>query len=462
MKYPGGMRSLRVPSALLVLAAVACSKDDVSTTSEPSDAGVTPAPTSTTPTPNEDSGSPGVDAGPSDAGVDAPPPFEPTFFDLNHVLSTGQSLSVGSQGTPILSTTQPYDNKMFATGVRAGGTGLTSLVPLVETGVETMSAGMSTLITSLAETETLKGKPAPKNTHRLLVSCHGIGGTAYAGLKKGTSAFTNGMAQATAGQALAKAAGMTYVVRAVTNVHGESDHIAQNAQYEQNLVEWQKDYETDVTAITGQKEPIPMLHTQMSSWTKYGQATSIIPSAQLAASVKSNGKIVMVGPKYFLAYAPDGVHLNAAGYRHMGEYYAKVYRHVILVGKTWEPVRPKSITRAGNVIRVVFHVPSPPLVFDTTLVSAIANQGFEYTDDSGAPPAITKVSLDGPDAVKIELAAAPTGGGQRVRYAFTGTAGAIGGPTAGPRGNLRDSDATPSKNGSPLYDWAVHFDEPVP
>ena len=460
------MRPLRASAALALAVSVAfaCGGDDE--TPAPSatpDAGIAPGPDASA---GDDGGWTTPDAGADgavDATPDAPPPFEPAWFALNHVLSTGQSLSVGSQGTPILSTTQPFENVMFVTGVRAGGTGLTSFVPLVETGVETMSAGMSSLITDLARNDTLKGKPAPKNDHRLLVSCHGVGGTAYVGLKKGTVAYQNGMAQVTAGMALAKAASLTYVVRAVTNVHGESDHVAMNATYEQDLVDWQKDYETDVKAATGQTEPIPMFHTQMSSWTKYGQATSAIPQAQLDASTKSGGKIVMVGPKYFLSYVADGVHLSAQGYRHMGEYYAKAYRRVVLEGKAWEPVRPKTVTLAGDTIRVVFHVPTPPLVFDTTLVAAAANRGFEYTDDSGAPPAIASVALDGPDAVTIKLAAAPSAAAKkRVRYAFTGVAGATGGPTTGARGTLRDSDATPSRNGSPLWNWAVHFDAPVP
>ncbi len=459
------MRPLRVSAALALATSVAlaCGGDDETPAPASSDAGVPSTPDASG---GGDGASPVVDAGNDsaiDAGPDAPPPFEPAYFALNHVLSTGQSLSVGSQGTPILSTTQPFENVMFVTGVRAGGAGLTSFVPLVETGVETMSAGMSSLITDLARSEALKGLPAPKNDHRLLVSCHGIGGTAYVGLKKGTVAYQNGMAQVAAGMALAKAASLTYVVRAVTNVHGESDHVAMNAAYEQDLVDWQKDYETDVKAATGQTEPIPMFHTQMSSWTKYGQATSAIPQAQLDASTKSAGKIVMVGPKYFLAYVADGVHLSSQGYRHMGEYYAKAYRRVVLEGKAWEPVRPKTVSLAGDTVRVVFHVPAPPLAFDTTLVAAAVNQGFEYTDDSGAPPAIASVTLDGPDAVKIKLAAAPSAAAKkRIRYAFTGVAGATGGPTTGARGNLRDSDATPSRNGSPLWNWAVHFDAPIP
>jgi hypothetical protein len=36
------------------------------------------------------------------------------------------------------------------------------------------------------------------------------------------------------------------------------------------------------------------------------------------------------------------------------------------------------------------------------------------------------------------------------------------GTPQGARGNLRDSDDTPSRSGSPLYNWAVRFDVAVP
>ena len=45
-----------------------------------------------------------------------------------------------------------------------------------------------------------------------------------------------------------------------------------------------------------------------------------------------------------------------------------------------------------------------------------------------------------------------------VRYAYTGAPGAVAGATTGPRGNLRDSDATPSLYGYALYNWAIHFE----
>lgn len=379
------------------------------------------------------------------------PPEAPGAGGLNHVLCTGQSLSTGTGGRPVLSTAQPFDALMFAAGVRpAADAGLDDLAPLVESGQETMSTSFAALVHELGG-----------ERHRLLVSCHGVGGIAYAGLKKGTPPYARGLDQVAAGARLARARGLPYVVRAVTNVHGETDHVLQNADYAKNLADWQADYERDVRAITGQTEPIPMLHSQVSSWTKFGHATSGIPSAQLAASIASGGKLVMVGPKYHLAYARDGIHLSNDGYRAMGEMYAKVYRRVVLEGKRWEPLRPLSATLAGDTIRVVFHVPAPPLVLDTDLVAKVDAYGFEYTDDSASPPTIAAVALDGPDAVKIRLSAPPTAAGRRVRYAFTGAPNAKGGPREGPRGNLRDSDDTRSRLGVPLHDWAVHFDETV-
>ncbi|HEY8076836.1 MAG TPA: hypothetical protein VIF62_22070, partial [Labilithrix sp.] len=134
---------------------------------------------------------------------------------------------------------------------------------------------------------------------------------------------------------------------------------------------------------------------------------------------------------------------------------------VVLEHGTWEPVRPKSITRDGRTITIAFHVPAPPLVFDTKLVSDPGNFGFEWVDDASSA-VIESVALAGADRVAIKLSAAPTGEHRRIRYAWSAKPGAHAGPQTGPRGNLRDSDATPSLHGYALFDWCVHFDEPVP
>ena len=448
---------------LAALAFAACSKDDnssgpkasIGTSSSSSSSGSSGA-LSGADAGDDDTTTPPGDAGGKDGGDPVLRPFK--SYDINHVLSTGQSLSVGAQGAPPLSTTQPLKNVMFKAGAIAGSTNLDTLVPLVEANVETMSSSLANLSAQIASEEF-------KVNHDLLVSVHGVGGFSYAQLKKGQPAFTNGIAQATAGVAAAKGLGKTYVVRAVTNVHGETDHNLLSTTYQQDIATWQSDYETDVKAITKQTEPIPMLHTQMSSFTKLGGAagssTSRIPLDQLAVHVASNGKTVLVGPKYHLPYVGDGVHLSNEGYRHMGEDYAKVYRRIVLEGKKWEPVRPSSITRSGKTITVKFFVPAPPLVLDDVNVTNPADFGFEIAQDGGAPN-IVSVDVTAADTVTIELSGEPTGQNRRLRYAFTGTPLASGGPKTGARGNLRDSDATKSRSGYKLWNWCVHFDEVLP
>ena len=400
--------------------------------------------------------------------VESAPAAAPSAFvprDVNHVLVTGQSLAIGVSGAPALSLSQPFGNLMFNTGVMAGGEGLEAFEPLVEGDnipgskaiVETMSSAFANLASELA-------RAGGGDAHDILMSVHASGAKPYARLKRGSKAYDNGMAQVAAGRDIAKRLGKSYVVRAVVNVHGEADHAEKSARYSADLLQWQADYEKDVRALTGQVEPVPMFQTQISSWTKMmkGTETSAIPGAQLEAHVKSGGRVVLVGPKYHLQYVKDGVHLTSEGYRHMGEDYAKAYRRVVVEGKRWEPLRPVSTTREGAIITVKFAVPSPPIVLDTSLVSDPGSYGFEYSDTSASSPSITKVEVTAPDTVVVTLSAVPTGDDRHLRYAFTGVRGAPSGPKTGARGNLRDSDATRSRSGHRLYNWCVHFDEPVP
>ena len=103
------------------------------------------------------SGSSGGNGAP-DGGDPGTPAVPYVDFAVNHVLVTGQSNSVANSGTPVLSTTQPYSNVMFNTGVmpmtQCDGVGCrafdppSSFVPLVEGdnffgyGVETSGADL--------------------------------------------------------------------------------------------------------------------------------------------------------------------------------------------------------------------------------------------------------------------------------------------------------------------------------
>jgi hypothetical protein len=483
-------------------AVVACSDDHAASSSASpsfpsSQANQTPGtsspnaqPTITTTPALPDSGV--VAGGDSDAGAPEVP-YRYVPYDINHVLSTGQSNCVANDGKPILSKTQPYGNLMFDTGVMPASScdrdGCSiyvepkSFVPLVEGDtffypVETMSSGLANEVSKLG-----LAMAAPID-HDMLVSVHGRSGNSYLCLRKGgcdwwpdahyVRPFDDAMKEVADAKRLADAAGKSYVVRAVTAIHGENDHYAYAAgkpafpmpgtdgvstlnDYGDALLEWQRDYEDSVKAITNQTVPVPLFISQYSHWNNV--PTSVIPYMQLDAHLRSKGKVTIVGPTYVLPYSSDCLHFTGEGERHLGEYFAKVYSRTILEGKRWEPLRPISVTISGNIVTAKFLVPSPPLVFDTTLVSDPGHYGFEWFDDSGHPPAISGVEIIGTDTVQVTLASAPTGNDKRLRYAYTFSGCAGSGTIA--RGNLRDSDATPSQAGYELYNWSVHFDQPV-
>jgi len=373
---------------------------------------------------------------------------------LHHILGTGQSLSEGWNGGPPLTTTQPFNNLMLS-GV--GQTG-TELVPLIE-GPNLHSALVETISSALGNT---LAALSPQTNYTSIVTRNGEGSQAYVNLKKGTTWYNKGMGQIQKAQAASTNMGHTYQVAAVTTVHGESDHVANNGPYYAGyLKEWQADYQADARALTGQTNSVPLFFCQMSSHTKYNSTTSLIPGAQLWASEISRD-LTLVCPKYFLTYS-DGVHLNAQSYRHLGEYYGKALKRVLVDHLPWDPLKPVKITQSGATITVDFAVPVPPLAIDTTLVLAQTNYGFEYADDASSAT-INSVSITDADTMTITLSAPPTGANPRLRYAYTGVSGSGAGcnQAGSARGNIRDSDATPSLYGSNLNNWLVHFDYPIP
>ncbi len=433
------------------------------------------------------------DGGPPDDGSTPVVPYQP--FDVNHVLSTGQSNSVAHEGRPVLSTTQPFANLMFDVGVMTSGDceregcrtyqKPSSFVPLVEGDtfwypVETMSAGMANLGAKLAGD---KQKPR----HDMLVSLAGRNGLTYWCLRKGScnfidptylNAFDESMKQVDDAMAIAEAAGKSYVVRAVTAVHGESDDYAYatNTQefpldgtdgayrslssYADALLEWQRDYESGVRARTGQTLPVPLLVSQHSGWNDI--PTSAVAQYQYDAHVRSKGKVVLVTAGYPLDWHYDCRHYSNHGERQLGEYFAKAYAQIVFAGLPWEPVHPREVTLSGSptIIRAKFHVPKPPLVLDTDRVTNPGDYGFEVVDVAGMRLKIASVAITAPDTVTVTLASAPAGP-VRLRYAYTGTPHTCPGRTQGARGNLRDSDDTPSLHGYELFNWAVHFEVPV-
>lgn len=392
----------------------------------------------------------------------------------------------------------------------------TTFLPLVEgdrfdnagsAQLQSPASPLANQAAALAASRYFPGVALAASGVRMLVSNHARSGNAYGCIRKGScpswfggaipattkTAFEDGIDQVRNAKLLAEARGWSYAVRGVFVVHGEGNHdleanYQQNefpmprtggggtiASYKEALLEWQHDYQTAITAETGQAVDVPMYITQMTNWTWIsGRADgnpnsavrSVIPIQQLAAFREAPEKIILVTPTYpfpFNDVPGDKVHLTPAGSRRVGEYFGKAYAETTFSGRPWQPLYPLQVTRAGAVIRIRFHVPVLPLVLDTVSVTDPNGMyGFRYVEDGGAPAAVQSVAIDG-DSVVVTLTKPPAGGNRRIRYAYDGVPGNAGGPTSGPRGNLRDSDATASTSGGGnLVNWSVAFDEAVP
>ncbi len=384
-----------------------------------------------------------------------------------HILSTGQSLSLGVYATPTITTSQPYNNLMFKDGADQISP---PLVPLTEAGIakewqntESPSSGLGNTLRALDNL-----------ARSVIVSLHGVGGTNYLGLKKGTVPYNKGIAQATNAKNYVKnTLGGTYRPLGVTAIHGETDYLdgtnnggASWSAYSNALKQWQIDYQADIRNLAGNSSlKLPLFINQMNSgWT--GQ----IATAQLDAHRSNPGKVILVGPKYQMTYHSDFLHLTSQDSKYMGELIGKVINKVAVQGQTWNPLMPTSSIRSGNTITISYAIPVGRLEIDTTRVAARANYGFTFTQTGGNNVSISSVQLVNDNTqVKITLSAIPTGSNQKIRYAwgcgnytwFCG--GAATGWHVG--GNIRDSDnsvsTAPGSTNLPLYNWSVAFEEPV-
>jgi len=435
----------------------------------------------------------GADAD-ADAEVDAGPDSGPLWpgyvhYDINHVIMTGQSNALANTGTAPRVTTA-YANLMFNGGPGVGDSP-TSFVPLAAGDGGWAAHGMADRITRFAlETFGFGVEPTYPATHDILISNNARSGETYWCLRKNGCnyrtppfAFTVGLAHVQKAMMFAAADGKSYVVRGVTTIHGEDDHESYVAgrpefpldgtdgsfrtikDYADGLLEWQRDYEAEIKAITGQAVPVPLFVSQVSGWND--ARFSVLSQYQYLAHKRGGGKVVLVGASYPFQFFSDCRHFTGASRRMLGEYFAKAYSRIVFQGKAWEPVRPMSVTRAANVITVKYIVPVPPLAFDTVRVPGVANMGFDFLED-GVIQTISNVALVSADTVQITLAATPGAGVKKLRYAqnqVPSTCQGIGSNTGigpGARGNLRDSDPTVSRYGFDLFNWGVTFEEDVP
>ncbi len=366
----------------------------------------------------------------------------------------GQSLAVGTDGNPALTTSPPFPNDVFVLDAT-----MTSLCPAREGGTCGPWPDAETSRTAIASTwRALRGNG------KFIINNAAAGGLTILQLARGTTPYTKLMNQIQASyeRAAALPGGPTAVVRAIAFVHGPSDE--PYAGYEEKLRQLVVDVNVDVRSITGQTAPVHFFIDQTSSWSR----SSVEPNVALEqlAACRSDSLIHCVGPQFYLDYSTDRVHLVNTGYRENGE------RFGAAMWRTLENCEDASAPYAigaeatGSTIRALFHVANPPLSFDTTRCPEFDAMGFELHTETIQPVEITSVQLASADTVELTTNVPVAANAFELRYAWSGET--IGGGDCrlssprSPGGNLIDegpSEAWPTTDDR--SSWAMTHHVPV-
>lgn len=221
--------------------------------------------------------------------------------EFQHIISYGQSLSLGDRAVirwPVDLAIPPEQDVglMFASGSIPRGA-MTALAPFadstapVDLGVWNIDApGVTPLYGALLKLQGLPGKR--------IGSAAGRGGTAIAGLSKGTVPYARLISQVAAGHALSVG---HYSVPAIIWMQGESD--AGNPNYATQLRQLFTDLDADVRATAGQPQTVQFficLTAVPDIALAQRQVAATMPNVHIACDTAALPK-------------SDGTHLTARG-----------------------------------------------------------------------------------------------------------------------------------------------------
>ena len=273
---------------------------------------------------------------------------------------------------------------------------------------------------------------------RLFIINAARGGASYNQLKKGTQPWANIVTELARFKVIAANLGVTVRIGGMVFLGGEADRANTKDVYLAKLVELQRDFSSEVSALFGRQQVI-LFVDQISNWRglQADMLHSEVPLAQLEFGLKHPyGRCF--GPNYpYVTY--DGVHYTAVESRRAGE--AKG----VATGNRFPLHIVKAVrTGASIVLTLSGGDDFSDIVIDTTLVTDPGNYGFEWLQTGGTARTIAAVAKSGFRQITVTLSGdpgAPTA--ESIAHAWTAPGGA--GPTSGPRGNVR-SEA----------DWLCH------
>ncbi|WP_155251001.1 hypothetical protein [Sinorhizobium meliloti] len=392
-------------------------------------------------------------------------------WNINHVVSYGQSLDRGSLAWPAIQTNQ-FGNLMLGDSVQNTNQQATDYPtfgsPVLKPLVATVTNG-TTLYTAaevsafppdqaawgVTPTEAaigfvkklwLQGLGVQSDDSRVFVPTINSRGASQAlVLQKGASPnyygkIPDGAAKVkAAADDLSKSSGLAGIVY----IQGEADYTANTdkATYKGRVLQIFSDIKSDAAAIYGAADPPAIFITQTGGSFTNDASQLAVGMAQIELA-DENRDVYLVGPNYFVPNRDDG-HLLSNGSRWLGFLIGKVMHQVLIRGMGWRPLQPLAAELIDGSVHIGFHVPVAPLVWDTPYDGRtpvdFPGKGFDLYDDMGPVAFTPEIVADA--VVRLTPARALTTGA-RVRYA--------GKATYNGAGCLRDSDPLTS---SGLYEY---------
>ncbi|WP_413730781.1 prophage tail fiber N-terminal domain-containing protein [Sodalis sp. RH22] len=375
----------------------------------------------------------------------------------------------GANDTLIASVaTYPNNAFMLSGGVRRDGARTTTLVPLVETSVATTGgADMETPASGCANHFIRDMAAATGITPRTISIVCAKDGQTYDTLKRGTANYQNMLNAVTDATAACKAKGWLPICLLVDHEQGETDetnNALRAGTREASLKQFEKQASSDIVAITGQKEKPIFCLSQIA----YVNDTVDIFRQEYIRMAVNNlhgvGNFRVVNTLYqYPTNAVDGLHMTCAAMNQSG---ANIARYII---QEWfnqgnAGMLPSSV-RWNSPTQIEFPIPSATdLMLNTAIINqtTLVNHGFNYTDESGTPPAIASVGVSS-KSIYVNLASAPTGKYGRIAYACSKSP-LQAGATFRPNGNQLGARGSISDSGNYvwLYDSSVNLYNFVP
>jgi hypothetical protein len=380
------------------------------------------------------------------------------YADVNHIITYGQSLSVGQTEVVISSTSIYPDNLINFDGVTRTSNYDKSLTgdayptnrriafaPLIErvndgtsaTGTLRETPTTGTVESLALEINKFSNKKFPDLPMKILGSAPGYGAKTALQLSKGTTYYAALISDVTAGKNLSNASGKIYKVLAVTWTQGESDYVSgtTSTDYKAQMIQLKNDLNTDIKAITGQIDDVAIIMYQV--------ATSNGGSKTYPNIALTQYDLAMTEPGFYMATAMyqfkynDNFHLKSQSSKLLGAYYGLAINKIVSENIDLKPLHPKSHIVQGNLIKLKFEVPAPPLRFQAANTVTLPNKGFAVI--KAAVNILTSVEI-GYDGTSVNLICSESPAGALIQYGINVTLT----PNAGPNGkvnmvNLSDS-----------------------